>query len=73
LRSELGEHIKREGWHDWNKEEARSYSFYAEYENFGPGASGEREPWCHKLTAEEAAEYEKRKVLRELFEAGLLE
>lgn len=73
LRSELGEHIKREGWHDWNKEEARSCSFYAEYENFGPGASGERESWCHKLTAEEAAEYEKRKVLRELFEAGLLE
>ena len=64
LRSELGPHIKKEGWHDWNKEEAREQSFYAEYENYGPGASPEtRVSWSHQLTAEEAARYTKENIL----------
>ena len=84
LRSELGEHIKREGWHDWNKEDARRSSFYAEYQNFGPGAAGEtgegtegplgqRAEWTHQLTLEEAQFYTKEQVLKELYEAGMLE
>ena len=68
LRSELGAHIKKEGWHDWNKEEAREQAFYAEYKNYGPGASPEtRVSWSHQLTEEEAAEYTKEKVLKELW------
>jgi len=64
LRSELGAHIKREGWHDWNKEEARAQVFYAEYKNYGPGASPEtRVSWSHQLTDEEAAKYTKELVL----------
>jgi len=64
LRSELGPHIKKEGWHDWNKEEAREQSFYAEYENYGPGASPEtRVSWSHQLTSEEAALYTKENIL----------
>jgi len=66
MNSELGAHIKKEGWHDWNKEEARELTFYAEYNNFGPGASPEtRVPWSHQLTEEEAKEYSKEKVLNE--------
>ncbi|MBP3577769.1 MAG: pectin methylesterase, partial [Lachnospiraceae bacterium] len=54
----------KEGWHDWNKEEAREQSFYAEYENYGPGASPEtRVSWSHQLTAEEAALYTKENIL----------
>lgn len=64
MRSELGAHIKKEGWHDWNKEEARETTYYAEYENYGPGASPEtRVCWSHRLTTEEAAAYTKENIL----------
>lgn len=64
MRSELGAHIKKEGWHDWNKEDAREQAFYAEYENYGPGAAQkERVAWSHQLTAEEAEHYTREKVL----------
>ena len=67
MRSELGAHIKKEGWHDWNKEDARELAFYAEYENFGPGADmTQRVAWSRQLTEEEACQYTKEKVLREL-------
>ncbi|MCI9143876.1 MAG: pectin esterase, partial [Lachnospiraceae bacterium] len=38
-------------------------AYYAEYHNEGPGAEGERVPWAHILTDEEAKEYTKEKVL----------
>lgn len=66
MNSELGAHIKKEGWHDWNKEEARETTYYAEYNNYGPGASPEtRVSWSHQLTEEEAKNYSKEKVLNE--------
>ncbi len=64
LECELGAHIKEEGWHDWNKEDARNTVLYAEYKSFGPGSSSEkRVPWSKQLTQEEANEYEITKVL----------
>lgn len=64
LHSELGAHIKKEGWHDWNKEEAKEQAYYAEYENYGPGASPEtRVSWSHQLTKEEASAYTKENIL----------
>lgn len=64
LRSELGAHIKKEGWHDWNKEDARALAYYAEYENYGPGASPEtRVAWSHQLTKKEAEKYTKENIL----------
>lgn len=69
LRSELGAHIKKEGWHDWNKEEAKGLAYYAEYENYGPGASPEtRVSWSHQLTEAEAALYQKELVLKDFFQ-----
>lgn len=66
LRSELGSHIKKEGWHDWNKPEAREQAYYAEYKNFGPGASPEtRVSWSHQLTEKEALLYSKEAVLKD--------
>ncbi|MDX5436958.1 MAG: pectinesterase family protein [Pontibacter sp.] len=54
----LGNHIKPEGWHNWNKPEAEKTSYYAEYNSKGPGANpGNRVNWAHQLTKEEAQKY----------------
>lgn len=64
LECELSEHIKEEGWHDWNKEEAKSTAFYAEYNSSGSGANPKkRVPWSKQLTKEESTHYEITKVL----------
>ena len=63
---ELGEHIVADGWHDWEKEgkpDTKKNSYYAEYQNVGPGARGPRVGWSHQLTAAEAAEYSFEKVM----------
>lgn len=63
LNSEIGAHIKKEGWHDWNKKAAWETMFFAEYGNFGEGAGSERAPFVKILTDNEAAEYTREKVL----------
>ena len=63
---ELGPHIVADGWHDWEKEgkpNTKENSYYAEYQNVGPGAKGPRVKWAHTLTAKEAAEYTFEKVM----------
>lgn len=75
LRSELGAHIKREGWHDWNKEDAKEQCFYAEYDNFGPGAeigkgTSGRVSWSHQLTEKEAETFARECVLDDWFITG---
>ena len=63
---ELGPHIVADGWHDWEKEgkpDTKMNSYYAEYQNYGPGAQGPRVKWAHTLTEEEAAEYTFDKVM----------
>ncbi len=68
IHCELGEHIKDEGWHDWNKKEAHDTIFYAEYQNRGPGAQAiatkKRAPFSKQLTDQEALSYTKELVLR---------
>jgi pectinesterase len=58
LRSEMGAHIRPEGWNNWSKPEAEQTAFYAEYDNSGPGAdrSG-RVAWAKQLSEDEAARY----------------
>lgn len=64
MNSELGAHIKAEGWHDWNKEEAHQTTFFAEYQNYGPGANNQqRVPWSHQLTQQEADRFSKQMIL----------
>ena len=63
---ELGPHIVADGWHDWEKEgkpDTKKNSYYAEYQNYGPGVQGPRVKWAHTLTEEEAAEYTFDKVM----------
>lgn len=57
LHCELGEHIRPEGWHDWNKPVFPQTGFYAEYGSTGPGAAGKRAPYARALTNAEAAAY----------------
>ena len=63
INSEIGPHIKKEGWHDWNKKDAWNTLFFAEYGNFGEGASQERAPFVTMLSKEEAEEYTIENVL----------
>lgn len=64
IASELGAHIRPEGWHDWSRPEARHTTFYAEYGNTGPGAAREgRVSWARVLDAGEAERYTKEEVL----------
>lgn len=40
----LGEHIKKEGWHDWNKPQAHASTEFIEIGSKGPGAMEARRP-----------------------------
>ena len=66
IHCELGSHIVPEGWHDWEKEgkpDTKKNSWYAEYDNYGPGAAGPRVRWAKKLNARKASEFTFGKVM----------
>ncbi len=56
LHCEIGPHIKKEGWHDWNKAIFHEVGYYGEYGCTGPGSDmAQRADYVHRMTAEEAA------------------
>lgn len=58
LDCELGEHIRAEAFHDWNKAEARETVFYALYNCRGAGYSPEQAaPFVRILTEQQAQRY----------------
>jgi pectinesterase len=60
----LGPHIKDEGWHDWDKPEARLRSFYGELGSSGPGSNpAARAPWTKRLGDGDRPRYAIEKVL----------
>lgn len=64
LYCELGDIIRPEGWHNWDKPEREATSFYAEYGNTGPGANlDQRVGWMHKLTNADAETYTLERLL----------
>ena len=68
IECELGSHILPAGWHDWEKPgkpDTKKNSYYAEHENFGPGAAGKKErvKWSRQLTEKQASEYTFEKVM----------
>ncbi len=65
IECELGDHILKAGWHNWNKPDAEKTSFYAEYGNYGPGAASpkERVPWSHHLKPKDLKCYTPANVL----------
>lgn len=64
LRCQLGQMIKPEGWHNWDKPDAEKTTFFAEYRNTGAGAStNDRVIWSHQLTDQEAMEFTPENIL----------
>lgn len=60
----IGEHIKPEGWSNWNKTENYKTARYSEYESYGPGAEMSlRVPWSKQLTDEEAKKITIKNIL----------
>ena len=49
----IGDHIRPEGWNDWNKPPFHACGYYAEY----PAPQQQRAIFAHVLTEEEAARY----------------
>lgn len=65
LRTRMSKVVRPEGWHNWDKPDAEETTFYAEFENTGPGASRrKRVPWSKQLDAREARKLTPRAVLR---------
>ncbi|WP_347330544.1 pectinesterase family protein [Marinimicrobium locisalis] len=64
INTQMGEHIRPEGWHNWSNPEAERQSFYAEHNSLGPGAaSTERVSWSHQLTEADAERYSLKTIL----------
>ena len=64
IECELGQHIRPEGWEIWSNAEDAATTFYAEYNNYGAGASTKkRVQWAHLLSQKEAQEYTHKKIL----------
>jgi len=66
INCDLGKHICSEGWNNWNKKEAETTSFYAEYKNRGKGSNVEnRVRWSYQLSKKEAKKYALKNVLQD--------
>lgn len=65
INCELGDHIRPEGWHNWNKKYAEKTCFYAEYGSYGPGAytKKDRVRWSHQIKKSKLKDYTIDKVL----------
>jgi pectinesterase len=59
----IDKHIMPQGWAKWNNNDNHKTTRYAEYKNFGPGASIiQREDWTKQLTDEQAKQYTLKNV-----------
>ena len=66
LNCEMGEHIRPEGWDNWNGNTANeSTAWFGEFGSSGPGANPDaRVRWAHRLTAEDAEKFAPEVFLR---------
>ena len=56
MNSELGKHIRPEGWENWRNPENEKTTRYSEYNNNGAGVNNSgRVKWAHQLSKKEAA------------------
>ena len=60
----IGQHIKPEGWSNWNNTENYLTTRYVEYKNYGPSSNpATRVKWSKQLSDEEAKKYTLKNVL----------
>lgn len=58
IRTEMGNHILKEGWENWRNPENEKTVLYAEYKSYGEGATIEgRVKWSKQLTKKELKQY----------------
>lgn len=51
IQCHMGSHILPAGWHNWNRPENESTSYYAEYQSSGPGINRAlRVEWSHQVS-----------------------
>ena len=61
---QMDEHIRPEGWHNWNNAKAEKLSYFAEYGSRGKGANEKaRVKWAHLLKRKDLKKYETNVVL----------
>lgn len=64
LETEMGAHIRPEGWHHWQPEREKT-AYFAEFSSKGQGANNaSRVAWSHQLTAEEAKQFSAENFLK---------
>ena len=65
IRTNMGSHIRAEGWHNWGKAENEQTAFYAEYDCKGEGAKPDgRVKWSHLLSKKQAKQYTLKNIFR---------
>jgi pectinesterase len=63
IRCDLGEHIRPEGWHNWDNPDNEKTARYAEYRSSGPGANPQsRVAWSRQLSRKEVRGYTVERV-----------
>ena len=65
LNTEMGAHIRPEGWNNWSSAENEKTAYFAEFNSTGAGAqTASRVKWIHQLTAAEAGQFEAENFLK---------
>lgn len=55
LNTDMGDHIRADGWNNWNNPDNEKTARYGEFASYGPGANPQqRASWAKQLTTEEA-------------------
>lgn len=65
INTEMGAHIRAEGWNNWNNAENERTAYFAEFNSKGDGAKmNERVKWIHQLSTEEVQKFETENFLK---------
>ena len=65
LETDMGAHIRSEGWNNWGKPASEKTAYFAEYNSKGAGGkTAGRVQWAHQLTAAEARQFEPENFLK---------
>jgi PelA/Pel-15E family pectate lyase len=65
LNTEMGSHIRPEGWNNWNNPANEKTAYFAEYNSSGEGAQPDvRVKWIHQLTKAESQQFETENFLK---------
>lgn len=65
LNTDMGAHIRAEGWNNWSQPDNEKTAYYAEYQSKGPGAAATgRVAWGKQLTNKEAKRYTLQNIFK---------